>query len=92
MIQVIPDNFDYTIGIEREKERLRELNRKKRERKLGRPIGKHGGRRAGAGRPRTRKFDYEIGINVTRVQEQILKDMGNGSIEKGVNALIKELA
>ena len=62
MIQVIPDNFDYTIGIEREKERLRELNRKKRERKLGRPIGKHGGRRAGAGRPRTRKFDYEIGF------------------------------
>lgn len=86
------DPFDYTIGIEREKERLRELNRKNRAKRLGRPIGKHGGKRPGAGRPRVRKFDHEIGINVTRIQEKILLDMGNGSVERGVQALIKELA
>lgn len=68
----------------------KEARRAQREKKLGRSVGKHGGRRAGAGRPMVRKFDYTIGINISSLQYKMLMEMGNGNLGDGVVALIKE--
>ena len=68
----------------------REARRSKRAKKLGRSIGKHGGRRVGAGRPQIKVFDYTVGINVSSLQYKMLMEMGNGDLSDGVIALIKE--
>ena len=71
-------------------EKEREIKREKRAKALGRPIGKWGGHRPGAGRPRVREFDHLVGISMTNVQKLILMEMGKGNLADGVNALIKE--
>ena len=71
-------------------EKEREKRRAARARRLGRPIGKWGGYRKGAGRKRERKYDHMVGININRIQEQILREMGNGDLSAGVVALINE--
>ena len=68
----------------------REARRSKREKKLGRTVGKWGGRRVGAGRPKVKTFDYTVGINVSNLQHKMLLEMGNGDLSEGVIALIKE--
>ena len=68
----------------------REARRAQREKKLGRTVGKWGGRRAGAGRPMVREFDYTVGINISSLQYKMLMEMGNGNLGDGVVALIKE--
>ena len=85
----LEDPFDYKKPdwlVEKEREKRRAA----RSRRLGRPIGEWGGRRKGAGRKRERQYDHMVGINVNRVQEQILRDMGNGDLSAGVIALINE--
>jgi hypothetical protein len=61
---------------------------------LGKEIGRHGGVRPGSGRkknPNAKKWDMTIRICFTKLQKQILWQMGNGKIEDGVNKLISEL-
>ena len=60
----------------------REKRRAARAKRLNRPIGKHGGYRKGAGRKRERPYDSQVYINHTRIQHQILMDMGNGPFTK----------
>jgi len=68
----------------------REKRRAARARRLGRPIGSWGGRRKGAGAKKVRDWTHEIRLNLTRIQVQILEDMGNGDIRAGLQALISE--
>mgnify|MGYP003650551589 CR=1 FL=1 len=70
--------------------KIREERRVKREKKLGRTVGKWGGHRTGAGRPRVRSYDFMVGISMTNVQKLMLLEMGKGNLAEGVNALIKE--
>ena len=72
------------------KEIEREKRRAARAKRLGRPIGKWGGRRKGAGVKKTRDWTHEVKLNLTRIQVQILEDMGKGVLRDGIQALINE--
>jgi len=72
------------------KEIEREKRRAARSKRLGRPIGTWGGRRKGAGTKKKLDYTHEIRVNLTRIQLQILEDMGNGDLRKGLQALINE--
>lgn len=73
---------DWVIEIEREKRRAY------RAKRLGRPIGKHGGYRPGAGRPKVKKYTDEVKVNLTKIQRMLLEDMGG--VEIGIQKLIEE--
>ena len=68
----------------------RDKRRAARAKRLGRAIGSHGGSRKGAGRKRERPYDSIVYIDHTRIQYQILMDMGKGDLSAGVQALIDE--
>jgi hypothetical protein len=85
----IEDPFVYTKP-EWLKELQREKRRAARAKRLNRVIGKWGGSRKGAGRKRERPYDAMVYINHTRIQLQILLDMGNGDLNAGVQKLIDE--
>lgn len=68
----------------------REKRRAARAKRLGRPVGTWGGRRKGAGNKKTRDWTHEVKVNLTRVQTQILEDMGKGVLRHGIQALINE--
>ena len=72
------------------KEIEREKRRAARSKRLGRPIGTWGGRRKGAGNKKTRDWTHEVRLNLTRIQVQILEDMGKGVLRDGIQALINE--
>jgi hypothetical protein len=83
------DPFDYKkpewlVLYEREKRRAA------RSKRLGRPIGTWGGKREKTGRPRTRDYTNIVKINITKVQELILIDIGNGDLNVGIERLINE--
>lgn len=64
-----------------------------REKKAGRTLGQWGGKRNGAGRKATNpKINVVEGLNVgfklNRIQELSLKEMGDGDVNKGIQALI----
>ena len=59
------------------------------EKKTGKPLGQWGGKRPGAGRPRTR-MSAEINLPINAVQKKILTEMGEGSLEMGILKLINE--
>lgn len=73
---------EWVVLIEREKRRAA------RAKRLGRAIGKHGGYRKGAGRPKTKVYTDEVKINLTNIQRMLLEDMGG--IEIGIQKLIEE--
>ena len=75
---------EWLVDLKRQKARAR------REKKLGRPIGTWGGRRKGAGNKKTRDWTHEVKVNLTRIQTQILEDMGKGVLRDGIQALINE--
>ena len=85
----LEDPFDYKKP-EWLAEKEREKRRAARARRLGRPIGKWGGSRKGSGRKRVRVYDHMVGVNINRVQEQILREMGDGDLSAGIMALINE--
>jgi len=68
----------------------REKRREARAKRLGRPVGKWGGRRKGAGKKRERPYDAKVYINHTRMQYLLLMDMGEGDLSAGVQKLIDE--
>ena len=81
----------------KEKESQYEKYHKKPETFLNNFVGPRntwGGRRRGAGRPKTKKLEEKpldlltIGLKLNRIQILSLKEMGNGDIQAGVQALI----
>ena len=67
----------------------REQRRAARAKRLGRPIGKWGGARKGSGKKRERPYDSKVYINHTRIQYQLLMDLGEGDLSAGVQKLIE---
>ena len=72
------------------KEIEREKRREQRAKRLGRPIGTWGGKRKGAGTKKTKDYTHEVRLNLSRIQVQILEDMGKGILRDGIQALINE--
>ena len=58
--------------------------------KLGRPVLDWGGKRKGAGRPRFLTYNTTVKIELNAVQKKVLAEMGDGSIDKGIEKLINE--
>ena len=73
---------EWLIQIEREKRRAY------REKKLGRPLGQHGGYRPGAGRKRKKQWTEQVKVNLTRLQKMLLDEMGG--VEAGIQKLIDQ--
>lgn len=68
-----------------ERRRKEELSQK-----LGRPVLDWGGKRKGAGRPRFLTYNTTVKIELNAVQKKILAEMGDGSIDRGIEKLINE--
>jgi len=69
-----------------------DMVRKRREdraKKLGGAINSWGGKRPGAGRPKT-ALPKEISLPISNLQKKVLIEMGNGSLEAGLIKLINE--
>ena len=69
-----------------------DMVRKRREaraKKLGGAISSWGGKRPGAGRPKT-ALPKEINLPISNLQKKVLIEMGNGSLEAGLIKLINE--
>jgi hypothetical protein len=58
--------------------------------KLGRPVGTWGGKRKGAGKPRTLNYNTVAKLELNSIQKKVLTEMGDGSIDKGIEKLINE--
>jgi hypothetical protein len=58
--------------------------------KLGRSIGTWGGKRKGAGKPRTLTYNTVAKLELNSIQKKVLTEMGDGSIDKGIEKLINE--
>ena len=58
--------------------------------KLGRPIGTWGGKRKGAGKPRTLTYNTVAKLELNSIQKKVLAEMGDGNIDKGIEKLINE--
>jgi hypothetical protein len=58
--------------------------------KLGRPVGTWGGKRKGAGKPRTLTYNTVAKLELNSIQKKVLTEMGDGSIDKGIEKLINE--
>lgn len=60
------------------------------------PKNTWGGWRRGAGRPKTKKVEEKqqegltVQLKLNRIQTMLLKEMGNGSLDAGVQALIEK--
>ena len=68
-----------------EKRRKEELSKK-----LGRTVGTWGGKRKGAGKPRTLTYNTVAKLELNSVQKKVLTEMGDGDINKGIEKLINE--
>jgi hypothetical protein len=68
-----------------EKRRKEELSKK-----LGRTVGTWGGKRKGAGKPRTLTYNTVAKLELNPVQKKVLAEMGDGSIDRGIEKLINE--
>ena len=84
----IDSPFVYPKGTPQwKKERKREYRRQWWAKKLGREIGEWGGKREGAGRPKN-KVQENFNLNLNNIQRMNLKEIGDGSIERGIQRLI----
>jgi hypothetical protein len=84
----IDSPFVYPEGTPQwKKERKREYRRQWWAKKLGREIGEWGGKREGAGRPKN-KVQENFNLNLNNIQRMNLKEIGDGSIERGIQRLI----
>ena len=84
----IDSPFVYPEGTPQwKKERIREYRRQWWAKKLGREIGEWGGKREGAGRPKN-KVQENFNLNLNNIQRMNLKEIGDGSIERGIQRLI----
>ena len=84
----IDSPFVYQEGTPQwKKERKREYRRQWWAKKLGREIGEWGGKRECAGRPKN-KVQENFNLNLNNIQRMNLKEIGDGSIERGIQRLI----
>ena len=84
----IDSPFVYPEGTPQwKKERKKEYRRQWWAKKLGREIGEWGGKREGAGRPKN-KVQENFNLNLNNIQRMNLKEIGDGSIERGIQRLI----
>ena len=84
----IDSPFVYPEGTPQwKKERKREYRRQWWAKKRGREIGEWGGKREGAGRPKN-KVQENFNLNLNNIQRMNLKEIGDGSIERGIQRLI----
>jgi hypothetical protein len=60
-----------------------------RAKKLGGAQSSWGGKRPGAGRPRT-SMPKELNLPINNLQKKVLIEMGEGSLEAGIIKLINE--
>jgi hypothetical protein len=58
--------------------------------KLGRTVGTWGGKRKGAGKPRTLTYNTVAKLELNSVQKKMLTEMGDGNLDKGIEKLINE--
>jgi hypothetical protein len=68
-----------------EKRRKEELSKK-----MGRPVGTWGGKRKGAGKPRTLTYNTVAKLELNSIQKKVLTEMGNGILDAGIEKLINE--
>ena len=93
-MKTFDDPFDYPETFkppktQEQQDDIRAKRRAYRSKKLGRPLGKHGGIRKGAGRKRTREWSHKAYLVLDSIQVKLLEDMGNGDLSNGVQALIE---
>ena len=94
-MNTIDDPFDYPEPFKAPKteeqiDKLREKRRAYRAKRLGRPIGKHGGYRKGSGRPRQREWTHRAYLVLDKIQVKLLEDLGNGDMHKGIQQLVEK--
>jgi hypothetical protein len=93
-MNTLEDPFDYPEpfkpqDIPEKAEELREKRRAYRAKKLGRPVGKHGGYRPGAGRPRVREYTHTAYIKLDNIQVKLLEELGGGDLYHGIQKAIE---
>jgi hypothetical protein len=69
---------------------MEQRRKKAMSEKLGRPVGTWGGKRKGAGKPRTLTYNTVAKLELNSIQKKVLTEMGDGSIDKGIEKLINE--
>lgn len=94
-MKTLDDPFDYPEPFkppvtEEKKQEIAEKRRAYRAKKLGRPVGKHGGYRKGSGRKRLREWTHRAYLNLDRIQVKLLEDLGNGDLSNGVQKLVEK--
>lgn len=94
-MKTFDDPFDYPEPFkppktEEQIDELKEKRRAYRAKKLGRPLGNHGGSRKGSGRKRTSPWTHRIYLDLDRIQVKLLEDLGNGDVNNGVQALVEK--
>jgi hypothetical protein len=85
IISNIPQEALIEAWTEIERRRKEELSKK-----LGRTVGTWGGKRKGAGKPRSLPYNTVAKIELNAIQKKILAEMGDGSIDRGIEKLINE--
>lgn len=83
----IENPFQYPEEGAFKRKKANEYQRRWKEKKLGRELGTWGGKRAGAGRPKT-KTEEVFKLNLNKIQKMNLKEIGDGDIERGIQRLI----
>lgn len=94
-MKTFDDPFDYPQAFkapktEEQLEDIKEKRRAYRAKRLGRPVGKHGGYRKGSGRKRTREWTHKIMVVLDSMQVKLLEDLGKGDLHRGVQRLIEQ--
>jgi len=93
-MKTLDDPFDYPepfkpSQIPEKKQELSEKRRAYRAKKLGRPIGKHGGYRPGAGRKKTRNYTHIAYVKLDNIQLKLLLELGGGDLHHGIQQAIE---
>ena len=69
---------------------IQKKHKEERAQKRGRPVLDWGGKRPGSGRKKQVKTYVNFKLELNKVQQQVLAEMGEGSIEKGILKLIND--
>ena len=85
LISNIPPEALVEAWTEIERRRKEELSKK-----LGRTVGSWGGKRKGAGRPKYLPYNTVVKLMLNPIQKQILTELGDGQLGKGIEKFINE--
>lgn len=85
LISNIPPEALVEAWTEIERRRKEELSKK-----LGRTVGSWGGKRKGAGRPKFLPYNTVVKLSLNPIQKQILTELGDGQLGKGIEKFINE--